>query len=115
MKNILDYAAIGKRIREERKRQGITIDILAQRAGISYVHMCHIEVNRTKVSLPALVSIANALGVTMDFILCDNLEKKEGAYLTAFEELTRDATPKQIELILEIAKTVLRNSPQNTG
>lgn len=65
-------------------------------------------------SLPALVSIANALNVTMDFILCGKLEKKGSAYLTAFEELTRDSTPEQTELILELAKTVLRNNPQNT-
>lgn len=73
MVNNLNYAALGKRIREERMRQGISIEALAHRADISYVHMSHIETDDTKVSLPALVSIANALNVTTDFILYDSL------------------------------------------
>lgn len=115
MVNNLNYAALGKRIREERMRQGISIEALAHRADISYVHMSHIETDDTKVSLPALVSIANALNVTTDFILYDSLNAKEGAYLTVLDRLLRDAAPEQTELIIELAKTVLRNNTQNTG
>ena len=115
MENTLDYEAIGKRIREEWNRQGLSIETLAMRAGISYVHMSHVETNGTKVSLPALGSIVNALDVTTDAVLCDDLKNKRSAYYAILDELLCDATPEQIELIIELAKVVLRKGSQNEG
>ena len=115
MENALDYEAIGKRVREERTRQGISIEALAMRAGISYVHMSHLETNSTKVSLPALVAVVNALNITADMVLCDNLKNRQSAHLAILDELLRTAAPEQTELIIELAKTVLRKGPQNTG
>lgn len=42
---------------------------LAEKAGISTTHMSHIETGNTKLSLPVLVDIANALNVRTDEII----------------------------------------------
>ena len=58
----MDYSAIGKHIRAERKRLGLSQEELAEMVNISAVHMSHIETGYTKLSLPVLVDLACALG-----------------------------------------------------
>lgn len=48
---------------------------LAECVGISVTHMSHIETGNTKLSLPVLVSIADALNVSTDTLIHDNLPK----------------------------------------
>ena len=69
----LNYEAIGKRIRKLRKEKKWSQEDLRYRANISKTHMSHIETGTTKLSLPTLVDIANALETTPDHILRDNV------------------------------------------
>ena len=69
----LDYQAIGVRIRRLRKERGLTQQTLAEMSGQEPSNISHIERGATKLSLPTLVSVANALEVTVDQILCDSL------------------------------------------
>lgn len=69
----LDYKAIGKRIKFARIQTDITQEHLAELASISPSHMSNIETGTTKVSLTTIVAIANALQVTTDDFLCDNV------------------------------------------
>lgn len=69
----LDYKAIGKRIRIARIRSGITQEKLSETIDLSPTHMSNIETGTTKVSLTTIVNIANALAVTVDDLLCDNV------------------------------------------
>lgn len=70
----VDYIKIGRRVREARKALGWQQAELAFRAGLTTSHMSHIETGQTKVALPTIVKIANALSVSVDELLCDNLE-----------------------------------------
>ena len=70
----LDYVKIGERIREIRKERKWTQSELAYRAGINSSYLSHIETAKTKLSLPVIVQIANALSVSVDRLLCDSLE-----------------------------------------
>ena len=69
----LNYTLIGARIKKIRKEQHITQDRLSEMAGISPQHLSQIESAKTKLSLPALINICNALNITTDQILCDVL------------------------------------------
>ena len=59
----LDYQAIGVRIRRLRKERGLTQQTLAEMSGQEPSNISHIERGATKLSLPTLVSVANALEV----------------------------------------------------
>ena len=107
-KSSLDYAAIGMRVREKRIEQKISIEKLAELSGLSRTHMDHIETNHTKLSLPALVSVANALHVTADSLLCDQLVESQIEYQNQLIKQMEGATPTQLKMIVEIAKVVLR-------
>lgn len=71
----LDYKAIGKRIKIARIKADLTQERLAERIGISPTHLSNIETGTTRVSLSTIISIANALSVTGDDLLCDNIAK----------------------------------------
>ena len=69
----LDYKTIGKRIKIARIKADLTQERLAERIGISPTHLSNIETGTTRVSLSTIISIANALSVTGDDLLCDNI------------------------------------------
>lgn len=68
----LDYKAIGKRIKIARIKADLTQERLAELIDISPTHLSNIETGTTRVSLNTIISIANALSVTGDDLLCDN-------------------------------------------
>ena len=59
---MIDYYAIGQRIRQIRKARGLSQDQLAEQVGISTVHVSHIENANTKLSLPVFVRLTAAAG-----------------------------------------------------
>lgn len=70
----LNYALIGERIKKIRKSKKMTQDKLSELSSISPQHLSQIESAKTKLSLPTLINICNALEVTADKILCDVLK-----------------------------------------
>lgn len=68
----MELLSLGNRIRAERQRRGITQEKLAERVDISTNFMSLIE-NGRNMSVETLVKIADALGVTVDYLLNDTL------------------------------------------
>lgn len=111
----LDYSVIGNRIRELRKEKRWTQEKLAETSGIEPSNISHIERAATKLSLPTLVGIANALGVSADELLYGNLEKSAHISVEIIEELLSDCTPDELLALAEViktTKTVLRAKKQ---
>ena len=59
---------LGKRIREERLKKGLTQEQLAEKVDISLNFMSLIE-NGKNMSVQTLVNLANALDVSIDYLL----------------------------------------------
>lgn len=70
----MNYALLGKRIRDERLLLRWTLETLAERTDKSINFIGQIERGEGKPSLETLVDIANALGATVDSLLQDNIE-----------------------------------------
>ena len=68
MKDI-DFESIGKKLKEIRLSKGLPQDAVASAAEVNTSHISNIENNRVKVSLPTLIYICNALGVTVVYVL----------------------------------------------
>lgn len=108
---VIDYSDIGKRIRKERVRQGISQAKLAEISGLSTTNMSHIECANTKLSLPTLLSVANALGITPDQILCGTVRAIPQMLRNDFAELFADCGPgelKALYAICEAGKAAIR-------
>jgi transcriptional regulator with XRE-family HTH domain len=99
----LDYHALGIRVNTIRQSQKLTVDRLAELSAISPQHMSHICNGKTKVSLPALLNIANALNVTMNDLLYDSLTHSKPELLKEVAIVYADATPLEIHLMLQVA------------
>ena len=102
----IDYKLIGKRIREERISQNLSQQTLAEISNISPTNISHIERGATKLSLPTLISIANALAVSADFLLCDSLVEAERIYIDEINCLLLDCNPNELKLIIHIMKSI---------
>ncbi len=98
----MDYYAIGQRIRKIRKAHELSQEQLAEQIGISTTHMSHIETGNTKLSLPVLVAIANALNVRTDDLLFSQTNKNiNGMYQNIYNILT-SCSPTQLGVITEV-------------
>lgn len=108
----LDYAAIGQRIRMFRIKRGWKQSDLAEKTGVEPSNISHIERAATKLSLPTLVSIANALEVSLDEIVYNSLIKNKHIYVKEIDELVGDCDPKELSSIIQIIRTtkgIIRN------
>lgn len=64
----IDFALLGKRIREERMKKGLTSDHLSEIVDLSADSLRHIEIGASKPSLNKLYRIALALDVSLDYL-----------------------------------------------
>ena len=103
----INYKDIGKRIRSIRIEQKITQRKLADKINKTATHVSHIENGTTKLSLNAIVDIANALNTTVDRLLCDNINNSMNEYSRELSELIFDCSPLEIRFIIEITKPAL--------
>ena len=74
----LDFKAIGMKIKERRKMQGITQEAVASLLGVNPSHISNIECGRANPSLTALVKIANILECSVDFFISGEYIYKPG-------------------------------------
>ena len=95
----LDYIAIGMRIRRFRKERGMTQQTLAERSNQEPSNISHIERGATKLGLPTIVKIANALEVTVDDLLCDSLENSTVSFEREVSELLADCSHWELKVI----------------
>lgn len=102
----LDYKAIGKRIKIARIKADLTQERLAELVGISPTHMSNIETGTTRVSLTAIVSIANALSVTVDDLLCDNVKKARVPIEKDIAGILESCDEYEIRIIADMAQAL---------
>lgn len=109
----IDYKAIGKRIKRARMNAGLTQQTLSELAQLSTPYVSNIEHGKTKLGLPTIIAIANALSVSVDSLLCDSLIQPGSAYDHAFNNIIKDCSNYELrvlESILRHTKQVIRNA-----
>ena len=102
----LDYKAIGKRIKIARIKADLTQERLAEMVEISPTHMSNIETGTTRVSLTAIVSLANALSVTVDDLLCDSVVKCKVQFEKDIAGILADCDEYEIRMVKDMAQAL---------
>ena len=103
----MNYEALGRKIKEVRRKQNMTQEYLAEKVDLSVSHVSNIETAKTKVSLPTLVEISNALGVSVDYLLMDSyqaIEMKEDIFVKELDAVIEQCGPGDKKIVLEISK-----------
>lgn len=102
----LDYRAIGKRIKIARIKADVTQERLAETIEISPTHLSNIETGTTRVSLTTLVNLANALGITVDDLLCDSVIRARHQIEADIAIILQDCDDFEIRIIRDMAKAL---------
>ena len=86
----VDYESIGRRIKRYRMDKKLSQEELGQEILTSSVHISYVESGSRKLSLELLILIANALDVSADDLLTDNLKHSSSPVGTEIHDLLLD-------------------------
>ena len=109
----LDYKAIGRRIKIARINAGFTQERLSDLVDLSPSHMSNIETGTTRVSLTALVNLANALSVTVDDLLCDSLVHARPQFEADLQRLLERCDAYEVRVVTNVAQSVVETLRAN--
>lgn len=99
----IDYKSIGRRIKAARIRLDMTQERLAEQVNLSPSHLSNIETGTTKVSLPTIVKLANALQVSVDSLLADSVVQSKAVFEEDIQTILSDCDDYEIRVIADIA------------
>lgn len=102
----IDFKTICRRIREVRISKGLTQEYLANAASVNPSHISNIENGKVKVSLPTLISICNAMGVTVDYILSGEYTSPSSSLEKSILLESKKCDDETKEKILKIIKAL---------
>lgn len=105
----MDYVLLGQRIRAARLSAGISQEQLAEMVGLTSQHISHTEVASTKISLPSLVKIANALHTSVDKLLSDSIQDSKTYLMDDVQTVFSDCDSDEIYVMLEAANAVKKS------
>lgn len=108
-----DYKSIGLRIKMIRLKRELTQEEIAGITGLSCPHISNVETGNTKVSLKALVNIANALNCSLDALLFDNMTYTRHVVENEVLTVVADCNDKEIHVIAETAKALKHSMRQS--
>ena len=105
----MERAALGKRIRESRLSKGYTQQDLADWAEVSVVYISEIERGIKMPSLNVFIKIVDALDVSADYVLRDELPSGKEYICTEITEKLLVLTPNHRKTASDILNAYIRN------
>ena len=100
----LDYLSIGKRIKRYRTDKKMSQEELSQKVFVNYEHISRIESGKVKLSLELLVLIADALNVSADDLLFDQLKHPSSPVGTELYDLLLDCNNDEKAILTKTVK-----------
>lgn len=100
------FKNLGKRIREERTKLRFTQEQLAEIAEVNESYIGQVERGEKNPSLETVVSVANALGVTVDYLLQEEVQGEPNQLLNELILMVRDKDGEELRLIINIIKNL---------
>lgn len=107
----LNYERIEKIIKAVRIERGLSQADLAEHADLSVPYISHIETGRSKASFETIINIADALNVTVDRLLCGNMQNS-GDYSLNYENYFPCSTYEK-SIIFDTANSVKKSLRMN--
>lgn len=113
MVNDLNYSELGKRIKHYRLKNHLTQESLAAGIDVSTSTIAHAESGTSKPSLPLLMKVCRALGITLDQLVCDSLPVVDTYISKDFSDLLADCSTQEKQILLDVlsaTKSTLRKN-----
>ena len=103
----INYALIGKRIKEIRMQMKLSQASLAEMSGLSVTYISHIETAYKKASLSSLVQIADAIGISVDEMLYGNQTTYKADYQLETTMLIQGCNSSEKRFIFLLTSSVI--------
>ena len=100
----LDNASIGKNIKYYRTQKGISQEELGVAVFVTGKHLSYLETGTKVPSLELLILIANALDVSADDLLTDNLKHSSSPVGTEIHDLLLDCNNDEKAILTKTVK-----------
>ena len=100
----INYASIGRRIKYYRAERQLSQEALADAVYTTSVYISYIENGSRAPSLETLLNIANALDVSADDLLTDNLKHSSSPVSTEIHDLLLDCNPDEKAILTRTLK-----------
>lgn len=95
----IDYADIGRRIKQKRIERGFTQEKLSELIGIGPSHMSHIEGGTTVPSFEVFVTLLNVLDCSADELLCREIKAGKPVCDNWLTTLIEDCDPTETKIL----------------
>ena len=105
----MDKAALGQKFRDVRKKKGYTQHALAEMADIGNVYLGEIERGLKMPSLNTFIKLIEALDISADYILRDELTSGKEYLYEEIAQKMQDLTPRQRKTAIDILDAYLQN------
>ncbi len=105
MKNMCDTSKrLGKHIRSLRQGRSLSLERLAERAGISSKYLGEVERGAGNISFRNLNRVAEALGVQLSDIVDAGHEREREELLKIIAEISQKLTDRDVQIIYYLVK-----------
>ncbi len=101
---VFDSNSTGMRIKNYRNLKRLSQEKLAELTDVSQEHISKIESGLKVPSLELLISIANALDVSSDDLLSDNLSTRYSEFDKEYHEIFSDCTSDERSILIRTLK-----------
>ena len=102
----VDFSIIGKRLKEARRKKGLTQEKLAEKMGVSIAYLSKVETGKIHINLERLSEICHLLNITEGEILNGVSNHSEKYLHSEFYDLLRNCSPKKQKLIYQIVQVI---------
>ena len=110
----MNYNILGSNIRQCRKSLKMTQEVLSETISVSPMFISQIENGARKPSLETVYKISIALNVSLDELVKNTHNTIELPKDSEINTLLKDRTNKEIMLVTNVARELLRNLNENT-
>jgi transcriptional regulator with XRE-family HTH domain len=109
----LNYISIGQKIKAIRKRRGFSQLKLSELVGRSPTYISYIECGSKSMSLDTFILLVNALNITADELLIDNLENTIKVTSHQFAALISDCSDYERRILLDVTMAAKKSLREN--
>ena len=106
----LDFKVIGARIQKCRTDKKMTQAELAEKIDTNQKHLSRIEGGYHRSTLDAIVAIAKALDVSVDYLIADYTDASDSSTLQVILDDIKHFTPQQLELLQDNIRAIKKLS-----
>ena len=105
----MDKKDFGLRLRDLRVEANYTQEELAEKADLSTVYLGEVERGKKVIGVDKFINIVKALGVSADYVLCNELPSGEPYIFDEITEKLKKLDPKQRKTAIDILDGYLKN------